>query len=239
MSIQKVAANIDADIYKAIKKKVARNKFSKILRNFIINEYKPSGDLKDNEPTVKQFEVKPISLNDETLAKIDRIVDDHGKGCNRSRVLRDVLRQLSAALESDNKERYKTSEQIVHSSYYFYEGTREKLDQIMNPWERSSKIDYFLKTEYDPGQFVGDDSKIKNAEEIKIDLDILARSRLISVAQENNVSKSEVMRDVVRQLICKDTSKDVKEFKNVLIKYDQILGKEKVQSVVRDFYKSK
>ncbi|MFU2203102.1 hypothetical protein [Bacillus subtilis] len=238
MSIQVVSINLDAEVYDAVKNKVARNKLSKILRNYIINEYSPSKGFKD-ETKIQEFKVKLISLDEESLQKIDQIVKEHGKGCNRSLVVRDVLNQLLTVLESDDQERYKTSDQIVHSSYYFFEGTRDKLDQIMKPWDRSSKIEYFLKTDYDPERFVGENFKIKNAEEIKIDLDVLAHSKLTNIAKRKNTSNSEVMRDVVRQLFNNEISKNEKGFRNTLVKYDQILGKERVQEIVRDFYNSK
>lgn len=235
MSIKVVSMSLDAEIYDEVKDKVARKKLSKILRNYILNEYNPPEEYKSGSK-IKNLKVKPISLNEESLQKIDSIVKSCGKGCNRSLVMRDILKQLLAALNSDSRKRFETSEKIVHSSYYFYEGTRMKLDQIMNPWERSSKVEYFLKTAYRPELFLGDVHKIKNAEEIKIDLDVVAHSKLVEIAKDKKVSNSEVMRDVMRQLLDEKILKDIKEFKTVLAEYGRTLGEDRVRVIVEDFY---
>lgn len=59
----------------------------------------------------------------------------------------------------------------------------------------------------------------------------------------DSISKTSIMRDVVKQLIEKNTSGNLNEeyaaikFRNVIKEYDNIVGEEKVREEVEKYYK--
>lgn len=192
--------NIDLDVFKDVREKVEalNTHLSIVLRDFILNHYTPSENLKRNKSTNAQNQYKfRFNADDKYLHKINEMNKAHW---NRSKLFRDAFEQLLAFL-CECPEYYRRSTTIIKSQYKIRNELLEQLNQLYPFKQRSINIELFLKNHYDHASFKVGIHKGANLKPTKIELDSLAHDILNRIASTYKVSKSVVMRDVVNQIL--------------------------------------
>ncbi|MBX9997309.1 hypothetical protein [Priestia aryabhattai] len=199
---------------------------SKMLRNYILNEYKLPEDLTVYDKADKQVE-KPTKFHfDETtntkLNDLVREVKAQGYAANRSSIVRHIIGELTNKLleegpvefEEDDISTEKeslTERNPIRLNFYFQRGTKDLLDKYIPFRDRNATIESFILNEYEMGEM----SVIKDAptdrEQICIRADEKAFDKLDAIANKINdsdVTRTALMRDVVHQLISKLANSD-------------------------------
>lgn len=238
-----VSFSLEKDVYEKVQNKTGSRRLAKTLRNFIANQYELSDRTILLDGT-KGDKVQPIRLDDNTIELLDQWVTKIGDECNRSVIMRDVFKQLLNFLEKQN---IAVAKERKHSTFYFEKGTRSILEQFISSRDRDSTIELFFLNEYRlPKQIGVLEEKPIEPESIRINMDATSFQKLQDMVDKigrDSISKTSIMRDVVKQLIEKNTSGNLNEeyaaikFRNVIKEYDNIVGEEKVREEVEKYYK--
>jgi hypothetical protein len=227
-----------AEEYKAL---VDSSLQSRILRNYILNDYKlprelsiiNQGEKKGLKPVPFRFDV----YSDKKLNELVQNVREAGYTANRSSLMRHIMEQLISKLKHQNgaKER-----EIRHSSFYFEKGIKEVLDHYVLFRDRNATIERFIIEEYIPR--VRDlmlYEKPEEPESMRISMSADAFKKLDRYVDEIDVkglTRTALMRDVVDQLIEKvsnSTSRNLiaeMKLQNAIQEYERTFG----SSVLRE-----
>src|SRR6476620_811945 len=137
----------------SFKSKVNSSVQSKILRNYVLNEYQlpenlsifNEGDKKGLKPEKFLFD----EYSDDRLNELVKTIREAGFKANRSSLMRHIMNQLLEKLEKQNDSLPKERE-VRHSSFYFEKGTKEVLEQYIPFRDRNVAIERFILEEYSP-----------------------------------------------------------------------------------------
>ncbi|MFD4932149.1 hypothetical protein ACFWMS_25300 [Peribacillus butanolivorans] len=225
---------------------------SKILRNFVLNEYQLVEDLSViNEGDVKGLKPEKFLFDEHTNDRLNELVKtvrESGFKANRSSLMRNIMKQLIEKLESQNVSLPKKRE-IRKSSFYFEKGTREVLEQFVPFRDRNSALERFILEEYKPSHnlaFLLE--KPEEVEPMRIGIATEAFDKLDDYVKEiktKGITRTALMRDVVVQLIGKlsdtDGSKLIteKRLESALDEFERKFGSELLRERLEEEYNLK
>ncbi|PFP09212.1 hypothetical protein COJ90_21095 [Priestia megaterium] len=199
---------------------------SKMLRNYILNEYKLPDDLTVYDKANKQVE-KPTKFHfDETTnTKLNDLVQEvkaKGYAANRSSIVRHIIDELINKLltegpveieedDSSTELNSVTGRKPIRLNFYFQRGTKDLLDKFIPFRDRNATIENFIINDYK----VGEMSVIKDAPTDREQICIRADEKvfneldvLVNKINDPEVTRTALMRDVVHQLISKLANSD-------------------------------
>lgn len=225
---------------------------SKILRNFVLNEYQLMDDLSIiNEGDTKGLKPEKFLFDEhahERLNELVKTVRDAGYKANRSSLMRHIMKQLIEKLESQNVSLPKERD-IRYSSFYFEKGTREVLEQLVTFRDRNSVIERFILEDYEPSNNLTYLlEKPDEVEAMRIGITTEAFSKLDDYVKEmktKGITRTALMRDVVIQLIGKlsdtDGSKLIteKRLESALGEFERKFGSELLRERLEEEYNLK
>jgi hypothetical protein len=233
---------------KSFKSKVDSSVQSKILRNYILNDYKLPEDLSIiNEGDKKGLKPEKFLFDEYTDARLNelvKIIRELGYTANRSSLFRHIIQQLIEKLEKQNDSSSKERE-ILHSSFYFEKGTKEVLEQFVPFRDRNAVIERFILEEFKPTHnksFLLE--KPVEPESMRISMAKEAFRKLDSHVEEINtkgISRTALMRDVILQLINKLSKTDAhmliaeKRLQNALVEFENTFGKEILRERLEEY----
>ncbi|OHR74079.1 hypothetical protein [Bacillus sp. UMB0893] len=218
-----------AETYKSIVDSSVR---SKILRNYVLNEYQLPSDLKIiNEGEKKGLKPEPFLFDENTNDRLNELVKnvrEAGYKANRSSLMRHIMNQLINKLQKQNNSLPKKRE-IRHSSFYFEKGTREVLEQFVPFRDRNAAIEIYILEEYTPSHdhaLLLD--KPEEPEPMRIGMAAEAFRKLDGYVKEihsKGITRTALMRDVVEQLIGKLSNTDARK----------LIAEKRLQNALREF----
>jgi hypothetical protein len=210
---------------------------SKVLRNYILNDYQLPKDLGIiNQGDKKGLKPEKFLFDEFTNQRIDDLVASirsAGYTANRSSLMRHIMDELLKKLENSEDALPKNRE-VQHSSFYFEKGTKDVLEKYIPFRDRNAVIERFILEEYEPihNNFI---DKPIEPESMRISMDEEAFRKLDHFVKEINtkgISRTALMRDVVLQLINKlaktDSRKLIAEqrLENALYDFEETFGTE-------------
>lgn len=216
----------------AFKSKVDPSVQSKILRNYVLNEYQLPGDLSIiNEGDKKGLKIEKFLFDENTNTRLNelvKIVREAGYKANRSSLMRHIMKQLLEKLEKQNDSLPK--ERVVrHSSFYFEKGTKDVLEQFVPFRDRNAFIERFILEDYTPSHNrTALLDKPEEVESMRISISAEAFSKLdrhVKEIQTKGITRTALMRDVVMQLIGKLSKTDARK----------LITEKRLQIALREF----
>lgn len=225
---------------------------SKVLRDYVLNDYHLPDDLSVFNQGQKKG-LKPEKFlfdeySDEKLNELVRMVRDAGYTANRSSVMRDVLNQLIKELEKQDDSLLRNRE-VKHSSFYFEKGTKEVLEQFVTFRNRNAVIERFILEEYKPSHNKAALlEKPEDPESMRVSISAAALHKLDQYVSDLNtvgISRTSLMRDVVEQLIGKLSSTDArklmaeKRLQKALYEYESAFGSERLRERLEEYKANK
>ncbi|PPA68674.1 hypothetical protein [Jeotgalibacillus proteolyticus] len=191
---------------------------SRILRNYILNEYQLPEDLRDINIGDRQG-LKPLPFHfdeftDERVNELVKHIQKHGCKANRSTLMSHILTQLIQKLSLQSQGLPK-DRVMRHSSFYFERGTRELIEKFIPFRDRNAMIERFILEDYQP----------RKQNPILFDKPVEPEAMRISIAAEafdkldqkvseigtKAVTRTSLMRDVIEQLIEKLSNSDARK----------------------------
>lgn len=213
---------------------------SKMLRKFILSDYKLPSNLEDlsKEPDKIQLKIEKFYFDDNTNLRLNELVNrvkEEGFKANRSSLMRDIMKQMIANLKT-NEQVSPTKRELKHSSFYFEKGTKDILEQLISFRDRNAVIERFILEEYKPSHdlslFL---EKPLEVESMRVSIDKEAFNRLDQFVDEIGVKKitrTSLMRDVIMQLITKLSHTDArkviveKKLNAAIAEFEEVFGHE-------------
>lgn len=220
--MMKVSINLFVVQIQELERLIPRHMQSVVIRNFIKNFSTPFQLLEDHPKKIKM-----LVLDDRSIKKLDELVQkarEENIPCNRSAMLRFIIQQLIAELKV---KKVAVTNQKMHSSFYFEKGTVALLNELIPFRERNSTLEFYILTEYSP-KYVSN-HKPENPETMRVSMDMAAFERLDLFADSFQLTRADLMRDVVKQIIEKSKEDS----------YVGLLAKEKLQvalQTLKDVY---
>lgn len=221
---------------------------SRILRNYILNEYELPTDLGIiNKGEKKGLKAEPFRFDEHTDMKLNELVKqvrEAGFKANRSSLMRHIMEQLINKLRQQNDSTPKDRE-IRHSSFYFEKGTREVLEKYIPFRDRNANIERFILEEYHPrsrNPILFD--KPEDPESMRISISVAAFNKLDQYVDEikiKGVTRTALMRDVVEQLISKLSKKDARKLiaearlQHALNEYEEAFGNDVLSERLKQY----
>ncbi|MDQ0271139.1 hypothetical protein [Cytobacillus purgationiresistens] len=232
----------------AFKSKVDPSVQSKILRNYVLNDYQLPGDLSIiNEGDKKGLKPEKFHFDENTDARLNelvKIVREAGYKANRSSLMRHIMIQLLEKLKNQNDSLPKKRE-VRHSSFYFEKGTKDVLEQFIPFRDRNAAIERFILEEYKPSHkrdFLLD--KPEEVESMRIGITVEAFRKLdgyVEEIQTKGITRTALMRDVVEQLIGKLSNTDArkliaeKRLQNALNEFENTFGNDVLRERLEEY----
>lgn len=225
---------------------------SRIIRNFIMNDYTLPKDLSViNKGEKKGLEVSPFRFDEFTDEKLNSLVEEVRKAgfkANRSSLMRHIMAQLIDKLKQQSGETAKDRE-IRHSSFYFEEGIKNLLEQYIPFRDRNAVIERFVLEEYKPRtNSLILYEKPEQPESMRISMSGNAFDKLDQYVKEiktKGVNRSSVMRDVVAQIISKLSNSDAQKLivetrlKQAIEEYRRVFGEEMLRETLSTYHTRK
>ncbi len=219
------------------KTKVNSSIQSKMLRNYILNDYQLPDDLSIiNEGDKKNLKIEKFLFDEHTNDQINELVKtirEAGYKANRSSLMRNIMQQLIEKLQNQNELTSKKRE-IRHSSFYFEKSTRDVLDSLVPFRDRNAVIEHFILEEYKPSNDKGALlEKPQEVESMRISITVEAFNELdkhVSNIATTGITRTALMRDVVLQLIGKLSKTDAhkliaeKRLQTAMKEYEMTFG---------------
>ena len=246
--MKQVSFSLFPEQAKSFKSLVEPSIQSKILRNYILNEYQLPEDLSIFNMGEKKG-LKPEKFlfdeySDERLNELVKMVRSAGFTANRSSIMRHILNQLINKLEKEDDSHLKDRE-IRHSSFYFEKGTKDVLEQFVPFRNRNAVIERFILEEYKlPQNEASLLDKPNEPESMRISIAAAAIDKLDQHVKEINttgISRTSLMRDVVEQLITKLSRTDArqliteKRLQKALSEYENVFGQEELKERLEEY----
>jgi hypothetical protein len=234
-----------ADAFKSL---VDSSVQSKILRNYVLNEYQLPDDLSViHTGDTKGLKPGKFLFDEHTHNRLNELVKnvrEAGYTANRSSLMRHIMKQLLEKLEKQNDSLPKERE-IRHSSFYFEKGTKDVLEQFIPFRDRNAAIERFILEEYKPSDNQATLlEKPEEVEPMRIGIATEAFRKLdgyVEQIQTNGITRTALMRDVVLQLIGKladtDGSKLIieKRLKDALREFEKKFGNEVLKERLEEY----
>lgn len=235
--MKQVSFSLFPEQAKSFKSLVEPSIQSKILRNYVLNEYQLPEDLsifnKGDKKGLKPEKFLFDEYSDERLNELVKMIRSAGFTANRSSIMRHLINQLITKLEKEDDSFLKDRE-IHHSSFYFEKGTKDVLEQFVTFRNRNAVIERFILEEYKPSQNKASLlDKPNEPDSVRIGIAAAAIDKLDQYVKEINttgISRTALMRDVVEQLITKLSKTDArkliveKKLENALREFEQTHG---------------
>lgn len=234
-----------AEDYKSI---VDTSLQSRILRNYILNEYQLPSDLsiinKGNKQGLQAHPFRFDTHTDQKLNELVKKVRDAGFKANRSSLMRHIMKQLINKLNQQNNSG-PIDREIRHSSFYFEKGTKEVLEKYIPFRDRNMSIERFILADYKPRvQHSVLYEKPEEPETMRISMSKEAFNkldRLVTEIKIKGVTRTALMRDVVEQLISRLSKVDARKLiaevrlQQALKEYEQIFGRDVLRKRLDDY----
>jgi metal-responsive CopG/Arc/MetJ family transcriptional regulator len=223
---------------------------SRVLRNYILEQYKLPEDLSVLEFVPEIEEIQPFYFNQKSSDIIDFYVSqarDAGfKKINRSSIMRDVMKNIIEEKKEGMQQR-----KLKSTSFLVDKGVIGKLDQFIPEQDRIPTIERFILEEYQPPQENVELLKIRpdENEKYRVSMDEKVLNLLDDYVTQigvKGITRTAVFRDVTRKLLQKlsnektETSKEMyleRKFKKVFQEYVQAVGEETVKEKVEQYFK--
>ena len=224
---------------------------SKVLRNYILNDYQLPDDLSIiNEGDKKNLKPEKFLFDEHTNDRINELVQkvrEAGYRANRSSLMRNVMKQLIYKLQNQTVS-ISTKREVRHSSFYFEKGTRDVLDNFIPFRDRNAAIERFILEEYTPNLDKGILlDKPEEVESMRIGMTDGAFKKLdvfVKAINTTGITRTALMRDVVLQLIEKLSKTDArkliaeKRLQTAMYEYEKTFGtdvlKERLNGYMED-----
>ena len=234
-----------AEVYKSL---VDSSVQSKILRNYVLNEYQLPDELSIiNEGDKKGLKPEKFLFDEHTDDRLNELVKsvrEAGYKANRSSLMRHIMNQLHEKLKKQDDSLPKQRE-IRHSMFYFEKGTKEVLEQFVPFRDRNAVIERFILEEYEPT----DNQAIllekpEEPEQVRISIDADAFDKLdryVDQIKTKGITRTALMRDVVNQLIGKLSKSDArkliaeKRLQNALQEFKNTFGNEVLRERLEEY----
>lgn len=216
----------------AFKSKVDPSVQSKILRNYVLNDYQLPDDLSIiNEGDKKGLKPEKFHFDENTDTRLNELVKtvrEAGYKANRSSLMRHIMKNLLEKLEKQDDLLPKERE-IRHSSFYFEKGTKEVLEQFIPFRDRNAAIERFILEEYKPNHnranFL---DKPEEPESMRISIAAKAFNKLDKYVKDihtQGITRTALMRDAVEQLIGKLSNTDARK----------LIAEKRLQKALQEF----
>lgn len=210
---------------------------SKVLRNYILNEYQLPKDLSViNEGNKKNLKPEKFLFDEHTNDRINELVKEireAGYTANRSSLMRNIMKELIDKLQNQTVS-VSTKREVRHSSFYFEKGTKDVLDNFIPFRDRNAAIERFILEEYTPN--LDKDILLEKPEEVesmRIGIAAEAFDKLdvfVNAINTTGITRTALMRDVVLQLIAKLSKTDArkliaeKRLQTAMYEYEKTFG---------------
>lgn len=232
---------------------------SKTIESFLIHDYKLPEDFAALAETPEVYAVEPLRLSQDVIELMETHMEQAKQGgygeVSRSSIMRDVIKQLNAHYRQ-RAQLPATPSQRKHSSFYFERGTKEILDQWIGHRDRNFVIEQFLlnpdfRLSIDNRQALRPGFEMEllkmrpeHPESIRINLSDTAFDKLDELVQAvslRGVTRTAVMRQVVRQLIEHLSGESFNELlmkkrlQGVMKQYAEVAGVGKVKEAISEY----
>lgn len=231
------------------------NKQGKIFRYYFAYNYQLPSDLTLVENDIEKNKTTTVAekfviddLCDEKLKDLIEDVRTKGYKVNRSSIMRHVFDELNELL-AKNPDYVAVEGEVSYttSNFYFEDGTKEILQELISFRQRHAVIERFIMDEYEPPTTY----KIQfdpptQIEQINLKLNKAAIAKLdeyVDALEFKNVTRTALMRDVIYSLIKKLSNSDARtlildrKLETLLKEYIQREGKKavklKIDSILR------
>ncbi|MED4587642.1 hypothetical protein [Priestia flexa] len=191
---------------------------SKVLRNYLLNEYQLPNDLtifsKPNVTGLKNAKFYFDQFTDEKLNNYVSYVKEKGFKANRSSIMRHVIGELISKLQGQNSKVSPVTREVKKVDVYFEKGTKAILENFINFRDRNATLERFILEEYEPKDLNYVMDKLQEPEQMKVGMDIKAFEKLDKLVDQINkdgVNRSVLFRDVVNKLISKLSNSDARQ----------------------------
>lgn len=226
---------------------------SKVLRNYILNDYQLPNDLSIiNEGDKKGLKLGKFLFDEFTNKRLDELVAmvrEAGYTANRSSLMRNIMSELISKLQKEVDDSLPKNRKLFHSSFYFEKGTKDVLEQFIPFRDRNVLIERFIIEEYEPthGNHVLLDKPIE-PESMRVSMDEEAFNKLdhfVDVIQIKGISRTSLMRDAVLQLISKLSKTDArkliaeKRLQSAILEYENTFGHELLAEKLEEYRENK
>ncbi|MCM3571313.1 hypothetical protein [Neobacillus mesonae] len=232
----------------AFKSKVVPAVQSKILRNYVLNDYRLPDDLstinEGNKKGLKPEKFHFDEYSDARLNELVKIVREAGYTANRSSLMRHIMKQLLEKLEKQDAS-FPKQREIRHSSFYFERGTKDVLEQFTPFRDRNAAIERFILEEYKPSNNLNDLlDKPEEVESMRISVTVEAFRKLdryVEEIQTKGITRTALMRDVVEQLIGKLSNTEArkliaeKRLQNALSEFENTFGNDVLRERLEEY----
>ncbi|MGZ9869588.1 hypothetical protein ACU3L3_14310 [Priestia endophytica] len=245
--MKQVSFSVSPNQVKKFKSLVDPTLQSKVLRNYILNEYELPSDLSIFNKGDKQG-LKPEKFHfdeyaHERVNELVKQVRSTGHVANRSSLMRHALNQLIEKLTTDKGESvYPSDREVRHLNFYFEKGTKDVLSEVVILKDRNATIERFILEEYKPNDNTREAlDKPLEAEQMRVSIASEAIEKLDKYVDEiksnsreeiKGVNRTALMRDVVNQLINKLSHADARKLvakrrlDRALDQYEEVFGYE-------------
>jgi len=209
---------------------------SKVLRNFVLNEYQLPEDLSViHQGDTKGLKPEKFHFDEHTDSRLNLLVKqvrDANFTANRSSLMRHIMKELIEKLEKQNQDKDNSisdKREVRKSSFYFEKGTKEVLERFVPFRDRNAAIERFILEEYRPSDnrdFLLE--KPVEVESVRISIDVEAYNKLDEYVKDfdtKDITRTSLMRDVVVQLIGKLANTDG----------SKLIAEKRLQASIEDF----
>ncbi|MED4456143.1 hypothetical protein [Metabacillus fastidiosus] len=220
---------------------------SKVLRNYILNDFELPSDLSFLSKQEKgEVKVEKFLFDEDTDTRLTKLVADikkEGFKANRSSLMRHIMQQLILKLEKSDSQ-YEGERERKFASFYFDKETLEVLGKYIPYGDRNAIIERFILEDYEPSS--DQDELLKRPSEpksVRIGIASEAFHRLDKFVEDigvKGITRTALMRDAVLQLISKISKSDAKELiaerrlQNAVYEYEQTFGNETLKKRLKD-----
>lgn len=190
----------------AFLKVIPPSKRSRILRQFILNQYTLPVVIENllinlDESTL---EVYSFHLDELSLERLDGLVLELNKKAgikaNRSMIARDILEQITNKYSGLSLSPCASVKKLFHVPI----GTKESLAKYISERDRTATYDDFILNEYSGPSLPAKELKKKpkgGSETMMLSLDTESIETLDSIANDYEVKRAHILRDVTTQLL--------------------------------------
>lgn len=245
--MKRYSFNFEKQQLEQFNKIMASGKRSRVIRDYILEEYHLPEDIGQLAEVPAETLVYPFLLTEKASDMLDYFVEQaHQKGfvdVNRSSIMREVLIQVLSKQGNTPQKRM-----LKKATFLLEKGTLDLLDQYIDFNDRLPTIEKFILEDYQPPIENLEQLKVrpKESEKYRVDMDTVAMDKLDQVVNQVNikgVKRTAVMRDVIHQFLKKLSQQQPNEIllerqlKQTIEQYNEVAGPEKVKEVIEKYYR--
>ena len=192
--------SIAVEVLEQFKEVLPVNRSKKILRNYLLNEYKLPETLEELQNKVEETIVQPYWMTDAEIARLDYLVyqcSEKGFSVSKSAIMRDIISDLVQRYKDNPIAKSKQHRQTFKVPI----GTKQRLSKLINDRSLTYELSSFIMEGYIPSN---DFPTMRNQEQedLNFKTDIEVFDRMDEVSQEYGFKKggrAKIFRDALKQ----------------------------------------